>query len=1558
MQVESLPNKFKIFQDYYLYVNGEIISYSEALRLYSQLDSDAKLDFEKFYKDETGYEIITPNGYGLDYSGKLEADENGNLVVKGTKNLSSKKSTKVKQADGSIKWEKTKTTANVYATGASALKSNNINIKYTIEAYAKKSGKILDPQWSGYSAEEIISMFEDGVDIPQDIVDLANSILQTTGTNVEGSNDPAEEGDDETTEKEPYLDLIPKAKKKIEKCNDTNDKISDKIDDLLPEKQRHEKNFKKKVENQKKSLDEYEAQLREWRTLQNKVNNGEALSDSEAKRYAQITGMLEDKNNKEDMQFDKNEIARSLNDINILAVLGEKLAEETIEIGDTLADYTSQANYKMTSQTVSHEIGFIGTIMAMAQGKNLAKEANKVGNETKEYSTDTTHSVSDIAEILGVQNSVLSSSELQNAEGDTPVAETNTQEADTPASDKPEDTVENENEYNPKAEEETKDPSTTEAEDFIVNDENVKELIKEGGHIHSDLKKQTVKAIRNNSDAIGDKKFAKYANYKIKRIIKQYQDEEAKREEEIAKLEQENKEAKDKLEKLTGKSGDELDKEINGQNNKNSDDQNGMSESDKKEVENLKSSIQTNNQRIGELKEAAQSSIDEFKNKTNKEKSRISSAVPSENQNLEANTEYKEKEIPQDKEALNFTDKSGETLTKMGKYRVIVGLKQIASLQFKKGFKNFTKGSTSTAIGFTAQIVGSLPTPKIADKATTRAIRNETSAIEGLNQADAMISSITGEETTQSTYDANKQAEQDQTAGNTEEGAQDTADGTGADAGTTSQPEATTAPAAQSAPAQQTTSAQVVTKTTAETTPEGSATGAAAPIAEIKTSEIQSSTNSVEKAVSKAQPTVSSNNKTETPEEKNEEKEVNAAASATTSTSSNKSGSKKEEMTDAKAQDTVDKAKNSAKDSSKDSENVKKDTDKTTKELEKETKNLTKQLKKDEKEIIKMTKESERAAKKQEEMVAEYEAIVAENEQLTTEDMNAQRQAQIQGQSSNTVAQADTQSVQQQAATTGSTAAQGNATQTPNADKIASNDARLNEIGVSFEASGRVITRNRTKIKKLQKSTKVTQKKVTKKTKVIEKKNKEAEKKEQDKQKKLAKQLGAVGIAENQFSITLSTGTILLLSPWTHAVGEVMVAIGTYGVAACGVTKGVINLANGNLTAALMSIGQAAITVAASQVGVGSAAGGVLGAVTSGLNVVASSADMVNNIRAVQGKEASGVFSKISAIAGAASAVTSAASTLGSLGQSGTFGQIAKIGSVVGSAMSSTSQLMTSFGSDSKFASVLGAVGGAISMAASIGMLADNKMNKASEKNEENKETKEKTESTENNNGTDSKDKTDSKDNKTESEKTKEEQKKETEESKAKAEIQKAEQNIKTEENKDLTDKNSKTTAKQEEKEKTPKEQLKEAKEAREDQKTKAEESNLDKDAKKNMTENGASKEYADISDEELAERLEFAQEMDDKNAADKFSAELKKRGDYKDKMALISEHKAETKEKVIDAVGKTVQGVTSVMNMNNGKQQDQKKQKKYIPANYTKRTKEIIKKNRKRIAALAKRGH
>ena len=99
MQVESQPNKYKIFQDYYFCVNGEMISYSEALRLFASLDDDARLDFEQFYKDETGYEIISSNGYGLDSAPELKVDENGELIVKSTKTSSKKKSVKTKDGD-------------------------------------------------------------------------------------------------------------------------------------------------------------------------------------------------------------------------------------------------------------------------------------------------------------------------------------------------------------------------------------------------------------------------------------------------------------------------------------------------------------------------------------------------------------------------------------------------------------------------------------------------------------------------------------------------------------------------------------------------------------------------------------------------------------------------------------------------------------------------------------------------------------------------------------------------------------------------------------------------------------------------------------------------------------------------------------------------------------------------------------------------------------------------------------------------------------------------------------------------------------------------------------------------------------------------------------------------------------------------------------------------------------------------------------------------------------------------------------------------------------------
>lgn len=1484
MQINGVPNKYEIYQDYYLVTNGKEISYTEALRLFSQMNNDERNDFEQYYKDETGYEIIDANGY---YFG-----ENAQYTESGTKKV--KKHWKIQTGDGSFGGRATEATekdVKIYTTNS---KKAYIDMKYTIEGYAKEKGIILDPVWSQYSAEEIMRMKNNGVNIPKEIVNIASTILETTATNYESNGEEAEEAEDstETTEKEPFLELIPKAEKKIEKCNENNDKINAEIESILPEKQKQERNLAEKMKDQRNSLEEYEKQIREWRTLQDKVNNGEALSDTEAKRYAEITGMLEDrKSDSEDFQIDKNEIAKSLNQINILALLGDKLAEETIEIGDTLADYTSKTNYKTTKKSATQEVGLLRSIIAMANGKTLAKEATKIGNDTKDYSDETTNSVNDIASLLGVENSITTTApteELQNSP-EIKTTEETVDKTKTNAEAQENISATNEEQDQTKATEQTND---TQQEDFIITDDNVNALIEEADSINSDLAQQLISALNASKSAKSDKSFALIANKTISKIVKEYQEEEARRQDAIKTKEQENEKAKKELESLTGKSSEEIDEELNSRNSNNNSEEN-LDESTQNKIRTHKQTISDNNKEIATIQAESTKAVNEFKNDTRKEQTQLNKSIPEETQALENNSKYLQENIPQYKERLNFTANSGINLGKMGKYRVTVGVQQLMSFQIKKGLNNINKGSQSMTIGSNAEKTATKPTAKLSEKATTAAVAETNDALTSLNSINSKIVSVTGEDTatpatTPQSTNTNENQEQDNT-NNTQTGAAANIDNTNNANNQTTNNNTTT----QTAPAQnQTINANE----------------------DIKKEPANTSAKEINKSIGNSNSTVSEENPTN---------ELNTASSTPSTTSSSEKND--DEMSTDDAQDNVDDVKSSAKDDGKESEQIKKDTDKTTKELEKETKQLTKLMKKDEKDIIKMTKESTEAAKKQEEALTEYETLVAENEQLIAEDENNQQ------------TQAPAQiAPQQNANEEGQTTLLGNVAmsiggeqQSSNADKIAANDQRINELGVTFNTNGRVIERNRTKITRIQKTTKTRQKKFNKKTDLIEQKNKENQQKELEKQKKLQKQLGAVGIAENVFQITLSTGQIMcmvVLPPWIPAAGAVMVTIGQYGVLSCGLTKGVINIANGNLTAGLMAIGQSAISLATSMTGTGAAAGGVLGAVSAGLSVVSSSAELVNNVRAVQGKEANGVFSKISTIAGVASSITSSAATLSNLGEStaSTFGKSMQIAGVAGSALSSASQLMTEFGGESQAANILGMIGGAVSTVASLGMLADKKFNNASEQNKENKE---KTNATEN--------KSEQTNEEQQTEAKKAEAQAKTEEKQIEAEVKKAEQEQKTETTDNTNNENKMTKE--------------EKKLAKEQQKRK----------ENNIKNEGASEEYADIDTDQLQNEIFAATDAGDTERARALALESTRRNYYKAEIApkLKAENRQNTLSNVINAVSGVTNVAGSLLSSNSEDQQQQKK--KNAPAGkLTERTKEIMRKNKKRIAALASKGY
>lgn len=1372
MSVNSVPNKYEMFQLYYYDKNNKWLSITDAMQYYYDLDNETRADFEKFYKDETGYEIISPNGYGLDRKvnssttdkDAKDDDHNPTAKVIRTKKVKTKKVNKTtvngkvvktpEKKDGKVVW--TTKDVPVYESTLSTLNKANIGIKATMEAIAKRRGVILDPVWSAYSAEEIMAMYNDGVNIPQDIVDLASTELQENPT----ANPDDEEGIDavdETSEKEPFLNLIPIAKEKIEKCEENNDKLEKEISDLVPEQQKQEKDAADNFKKQRETLDEYQNSVKEYTKLQKKIENGETLTEKEQKRYEDLSKVLgAQKDEADSFELDKAEITKSLNDINILAVLGEKLAEETIEVGDELKDYTSKTNYKATKKSLIPQLGAAAmwglADYYMDMGKAVGKDAVDIGNDTKEYTTQTQGSVDGIADTLDIKDGLASKEAILNGEVQPS-----------------EDNQEEKAEKDENQDKEQKMP-------LVVTDKFVLDLIKEGKGINADLAKQIKIAVSQTKNAKGDIVFAGLSDKRVTQIVKAFYDAETKRQQEIEKTEQENEkkqqeiqdvmdeaqkraeeEAKEKAQAGNLDPNANVDAILSGKNDKNDNVQVELNDEEKKKIDTLNDDIAKNNNKIEGVKQESVQHREEVKKSTSKEKTKIDKSMPIEKDAQKVNQTYQEKDLPEHDERMDFINKAGMILAGIGTGEITIGSRFIfvghgllsnpwtmsAGIQMIAfGSAVLTKGTISLAIGLTAMKVSDDESLiENAEKKTDIAEVNINKSISDLSTVDKKIIDVTkamsagGEDDSADTPSATNGPDSANNNDNAEgaDGSQDSQNGeNGAPNGVTEQTGTNTAPAvattSSNTSAAKATTQDPATNAATETPNEVVDNKTQNSAQEVKQDEKPQGTEEGETPAGEntVDTNTTSNNSSKTEKEQDPQK---AAKDEAKNATKQKADSKKQT---AKQNREVKDADGEAKDYSKEAKKLSKDEKKSQKQLEKESKAIQKQIKKQEAETIKLTQESQEKAKKQEEMLAEYETLTAQNEALAAEDASKQKAG-------------GNQSNQQQAAgNNGFTVTTTGGAQGGNADKINQNNERITFLSTEFKVSANVINRNRVKITKFQSSIKTKTKKFQKKTKLATKKAKATEKKEKEKQKKLKVQLGAVGIAENVFAVTSATGlivdttgkileasgTAMLSNPFTAAAGAALVAsgltcqsvgttlntIGLYGTLACGVTKATINIANGNLAAGLMALGQTVVSAALSMVGAGGAGNSALTFVSQGLSVVSSSADMVNNVRAVQGKEASGLASKISTVAGVGSAVTGVAGSFGNFAQSGTLSKVAKIGTAVGTALSSTSQMMSTFGGESKAANILGMVGGAINTVSSVASIAGAKKDQANAK--------------------------------------------------------------------------------------------------------------------------------------------------------------------------------------------------------------------------------------------------
>ena len=132
-----------------------------------------------------------------------------------------------------------------------------------------------------------------------------------------------------------------------------------------------------------------------------------------------------------------------------------------------------------------------------------------------------------------------------------------------------------------------------------------------------------------------------------------------------------------------------------------------------------------------------------------------------------------------------------------------------------------------------------------------------------------------------------------------------------------------------------------------------------------------------------------------------------------------------------------------------------------------------------------------------------------------------------------------------------------------------------------------------------------------------------------------------------------------------------------------------------------------------------------------------------------------------------------------------------------------------------------------------------------------------------------------------------------------------------------------------------------------------------EKRIKNNIKKEGASEQFADINTEDLQKEMFAATDAGDTERAKALAAESTRRNYYKNEIApqQRKENRQKTFSNVMNAVSNAANVAGSLLS-NSGNQQEQQQKKKAPAGKLTQRTKEIMRKNKKRINALAAKGY
>lgn len=278
---------------------------------------------------------------------------------------------------------------------------NNVIAMYgaTSANYMRNNCPIQDPEWAGYSYEEIIAMENNGYKIPEEVLLWAHSCQESDVTAYQVVSGEAMLDDGSSTEEISgdfsLENLQAKTKQYITKSEKAQKNAEVDMQEFNELAQKAEMIKKEKEDTYKDSMKEISKLSTEWKQLDNKAKNN-TLSSSEQKRYNELSSKLGGNNSiVKEIQIEADDLDNLLANMDSLNVDIDNnliLADETIKAGKDLAEIDSNTHELQQKHNFSGIIfkdgGLLEDLLYGAKGTTIQRIAIDTGRDLSEYSSE------------------------------------------------------------------------------------------------------------------------------------------------------------------------------------------------------------------------------------------------------------------------------------------------------------------------------------------------------------------------------------------------------------------------------------------------------------------------------------------------------------------------------------------------------------------------------------------------------------------------------------------------------------------------------------------------------------------------------------------------------------------------------------------------------------------------------------------------------------------------------------------------------------------------------------------------------------------------------------------------------------------------------------------------------------------------------------------------------------------------------------------------------------------------------------------------------------------